>query len=65
MIKLKNPIKMSKIRKRMRRPLIGGNDFQTSIRQGEQVQGGVMGGLPKEEWYLVCFFRGKKKRMNV
>ncbi len=25
----------------MRRPLIGGKDFNTSIRQGEQAQGGV------------------------
>jgi hypothetical protein len=29
--------------------LIGGKDFQTSIGQGEQAQGGVMGGLQKEE----------------
>ncbi len=26
----------------MRGPLIGGRDFQTSIRQGEQAQGGVL-----------------------
>jgi hypothetical protein len=45
----------------MRRPLIGRKDFQTSIRQGKQAQGGVMGGLPKEEWYLVCFSRGQKE----
>jgi hypothetical protein len=45
----------------MRRPLIGGKDFQISIGQGEQAQGGVMGDLPKEEWYLVCFPRGKKE----
>jgi hypothetical protein len=40
----------------MRRPLIGGKDFKTSIRQGEQAQGGVMGGLPRE---LMCFWRGE------
>jgi hypothetical protein len=45
----------------MKRPLIGGKDFQTSIGQGEQAQGRVMGGLPKEEWYLVFFSRGKKE----
>jgi hypothetical protein len=45
----------------MRRPLIRGKNFQTFIGQGEQAQGRVMGGLPKEEWYPVCFFRGKKK----
>jgi hypothetical protein len=45
----------------MRRPLIGGKDFQTSIEQREQAQGWVMGGLPKEEWYLMCFFLGKKE----
>jgi hypothetical protein len=22
----------------------------------------VMGSLPKEEWYFVCFFRGKKEK---
>ncbi len=24
-----------------------------------------MGGLPKEEWYIVCFSRGKRRRMSV
>jgi hypothetical protein len=46
----------------MRRPLIRGKDFQASIGQGEQAQGGVMGGLQKEEWYLVCFLSGIKGR---
>jgi hypothetical protein len=41
--------------------LIRGKDFQTSIGQGEQIQGRVMGGLPKKEWYIVCFSRGKKE----
>jgi len=31
---------------KMRRPLIRGKDFETSIKQGEQAQGRVMGGLP-------------------
>jgi len=31
----------------MRRPLIGGKDFETSIGQGEQAQVRVMGGLPR------------------
>jgi hypothetical protein len=45
----------------MKRPLIGGKDFQTFIGKGEQAQGRVMGGLQKEEWYLVCFFQGKNE----
>jgi hypothetical protein len=40
---------------------IGRKDFQTSIGQGKQAQGEVMGSLQKEEWYLVCFLLGKKK----
>jgi len=32
----------------MRRPLIGGEDFEASIGQGEQAQGKVMEALPKE-----------------
>ncbi len=41
----------------MRRPLIGqGEDFQASIGQREQVQGGVMGGLPRRD--VVCVFKG-------
>jgi hypothetical protein len=31
---------------KMKRPLIGGKDFETSIGQGEQAEGRVMGGLP-------------------
>ncbi len=44
----------------MRRPLIGGEDFQASIGQGEQAQGGVTGGLPNV--WMVCVFpaRGNK-----
>jgi hypothetical protein len=42
-----------------------GEGFPTSIGQGEQVQGGVMGGLRKKMWYLVCFFEGKRRRMSV
>ncbi len=42
----------------MRRPLIGRKDFQPSIGQGEQAQGGVIGGLPKEMIFCVCFFGG-------
>jgi hypothetical protein len=37
-----------------------GRIFQPSIRQDEQVEGGVMGGLPREEWYLV-FFPGRNE----
>ncbi len=40
----------------MKRPLIGGEDFQASIGQGEQAQRGVMGSLPKGEWILCVFF---------
>jgi len=32
---------------KMRRPLIRRKDFETSIGQGEQAQGRVMGGLPR------------------
>ncbi len=43
----------------MRRPLIGGKDFKTSIGQGEQAQGRVMeggqGGLTLTKKYLMCF----------
>jgi hypothetical protein len=45
----------------MRRPFIGRKDFQTSIGQGEQAQGKVMGGLQKEEWYVVFFCQEKKE----
>ncbi len=50
----------------MKRPLIGGKDFKTSIGQGEQTQGGVMEGgqgsltLTKED--LMCFLRGEGGR---
>jgi hypothetical protein len=44
----------------MRRPLIGqGKDFQASIRQGEQAQGGVMGSLPRMD--VVCVFWERKE----
>jgi hypothetical protein len=33
---------------KMRRPLIGRKDFETSIGQGEQAEGRVMGSLPSE-----------------
>ncbi len=49
----------------MRRPLIGAKDFQTSIKQGEQTQGGVIGGLPKRGVVSCVFSQGKKRRMNV
>jgi hypothetical protein len=42
----------------MRRPLIGGKDFQPSIEQGKQAQGGVIGGLPREVVSCVCFLQG-------
>ncbi len=43
----------------MRRPLIGGKDFQPSIGQGEQTQGGVIGGLQKKVVFCVCFLEGE------
>ncbi len=50
----------------MRRPLIGGKDFKTSIGQGEQVQGGVMeggqGGLTLTNEDLMCFLGGEGGR---
>jgi hypothetical protein len=48
----------------MRRPLIGGEDFEASIGQGEQAQGKVMEayqGRGKSFW----LGRGKRKRRNV
>jgi hypothetical protein len=42
----------------MRRPLIGEKDFKTSIGQGEQAQGWVMGCLPRR---ILCVFGEKKK----
>jgi hypothetical protein len=38
----------------MRRPLIGGEDFEASIGQGGQAQGRVMGGLPSA-WMVNVF----------
>jgi hypothetical protein len=48
----------------MRRPSIGGKDFQTSIGQGEQVQGGVIGGLLKKKSGILCVF-SVEKEVNV
>jgi hypothetical protein len=42
----------------MKRPLIGGKDFKTSIKQEKQIQGGVMGGLPRR---ILCVFREKNE----
>jgi len=42
----------------MRRPLIGGKDFQPFIGQGEQAQGGVIRGLPRKLVFLCVFFKG-------
>jgi hypothetical protein len=44
----------------MKRPLIEGEDFQASIGQGEQAQGGVMGGLPNVWMRCVFFAQGNK-----
>ncbi len=46
----------------MRGPLIGGKEFQTSIGQGEQAQGGSRKCTKEGEEYLV--FCGKKKVEN-
>ncbi len=45
----------------MRRPLIGRKNFEASIRQGEQAQGRVMGGLPNV-WMVSVFGRGLKTK---
>ncbi len=45
----------------MKRPLIGGKDFQPSIGQGKQAQGGVIGGLQKKVVSCVCFLEGGGK----
>jgi hypothetical protein len=37
----------------MRRPLIGGKDFEASIGQGEQTQGKVMEAYQRRKKYLV------------
>jgi len=49
----------------MRRPLIGREDFETFIKQGEQAQRKVTyGGLPKER-IVSCVGERERKRMNV
>jgi hypothetical protein len=45
----------------MRRPLIGGEDFQASIEQGEQAQRGLMGSLPRG-WMVCIFFEPKETK---
>ncbi len=49
----------------MRRPLIGGKDFQPSIGQGEQAQGGVMEVDQGQVVSYVCFIWRRKGRMCV
>jgi len=44
----------------MKRPLIGGKDFQPSIGQGEQAQGGVIGSLLRGMILCVCFLEGER-----
>jgi len=39
--------------------LIRGKDFQPSIGQGEQAQGGVIGGLPRKMVSCMCFLEGE------
>jgi hypothetical protein len=48
----------------MRRPLIGGEDFETSIGQGEQAQGKVMEAYQRKGKSL-GLGKGKRKRRNV
>jgi hypothetical protein len=48
----------------MRRPLIGGEDFETSIGQGEQAQGKVMEAYQGKGKSL-GLGKGKRKRRNV
>jgi len=48
----------------MRRPLIGGKDFQTSIEQGGQVQGGVMEAYQRERG-ISCILPRKRRKMSV
>jgi len=43
----------------MKRPLIGGKDFKTSIGQGEQAQGKVMEAYQGREEFL-CWGREKE-----
>jgi hypothetical protein len=44
----------------MRGPLIGRKDFQTSIGQGEQAQGGSKGCTKEGDEYLI--FGGRKRK---
>jgi len=48
----------------MRRLLIGREDFEASIGQGEQAQGKVIKAYQGREKYLVLR-EGERKRMNV
>ncbi len=48
----------------MKRPLIGGEDFEASIGQGKQAQGKVMEAYQGGEEYLVLG-EGERRRMNV
>jgi hypothetical protein len=49
----------------MRTPLIRGKDFQNSIGQGEQTQGGVMGGWQKKGVVFCEFFFVEEKRRKM
>jgi hypothetical protein len=49
----------------MKRPLIGKKDFQTSINKDNKFKEGSWEAYQKREWYLVCFFQGKRRRMSV
>jgi hypothetical protein len=48
----------------MRRPLIGGKDFEASIGQGEQTQGKVMEVYQGKKKYFVLG-EGERKKRNV
>jgi hypothetical protein len=48
----------------MKRPLIGKKDFQTSIGQGRQVQGGVIKVYQRERG-VSCILGRKRRRMSV
>ncbi len=48
----------------MRRPLIGGEDFEASIGQGEQAQGMVMEAYQRKGKFL-RLRKGKRNRRNV
>ncbi len=51
----------------MRRPLIGGEDFEASIGQGEQAQGRSWRLFKGKRSHLsgVCFFGGKKRKKGM